>query len=259
MSLRPAWVEIDLAKLGRNFALIKADKPEKLAVLAVVKDQAYGHGAVEVARVALEHGVRYFGVATIDEGLELRREGILAPILVFGERTDDELRASVEHNLTCCINDLGKAQKLASFASGKRIPIHVEIDTGLSRYGVRWREAPELIESVAKITVVEIEGLMSHFAMSDEADKTFALKQLGRFREVLSKLGGKVRVKYRHMCNTGGYLDLPDAHFDMVRIGILPLGVYPSKVCRRIDGLQPVMSVKSRIAAIRELASGDVV
>lgn len=261
-STRPARVEIDLAQLRRNFQSINEDKPDALKLLVVVKDQAYGHGAVEVAKLALEAGAVYLAVATVDEALELRANDIRAPILVFGERTDEELETGLEHRLTCFISDARKLELLAQLARVREIQarIHIEVDSGLSRYGVRWTEALPLIEKAAASENLIVEGVMSHFAMSDELDKTFAFEQLERFQSVLAAMQQKdIRVEYRHMCNTGGFLDLPQAHFDMVRLGILPLGVYPSQVCRRIPGLQPVMSVKTRIATVRELQVGDVV
>jgi alanine racemase len=260
--LRPAWVEIDLAQLRRNFEIINQDKPGHLRMLSVVKDQAYGHGAVEVAKVALESGAVYLAVATIDEALELRQHGIAAPILLFGERTEEELKLCLEQNFTCFANDSSKAEiysRLAA-AAGKKVPVQVEVDTGLSRYGVRWTKALPVVEAISGMDSLILEGVMSHFAMSDELDKSFALLQIERFQQVLNEMNKKgIRVEYRHQCNTGGFLDLPQAHFDLVRIGILPLGIYPSKVCRRIAGLQPVMSVKAKIAAIRELEVGDKV
>lgn len=259
---RPAWVEVDLAQLKRNFKIIFQDKPEHVQVLSVVKNQGYGHGAIPVAKTALEVGVTYLAVATIDEALELRQNGISAPILILGDRPGDQLDLCVNENITCCINDIETARLLSKIAIkyNRRIPLHIEIDTGMSRYGVRWTKALSAIESIAHLEGLYLEGLMSHFAMSDEADKTFALLQLDRFKSVLAELEKKsFTVKYRHMCNSGGFLDLPQAHFDMVRIGILAYGVYPSQVCRRIKGIQPVMSVKARISTIRELEIGDKV
>jgi len=259
-SSRPAWVEIDLEQLRRNFEIINQDKPKNLGIISVVKDQAYGHGAVQVAKMALEFGSKYLAVATLDEAIELRKNAIDAPIFIFGERTEEELKLCLEYNFTSCVNDPVQAQKLAALGPGKKVPVHVEVDTGLSRYGVRWTDAPKVIEAIANIERLELEGVLSHFAMSDELDKTFALQQLARFEKVLSQIRQLgVKVKYRHMCNTGGFLDLPQAHFDLVRIGILPLGVYPSQVCRRIDGLKPVLSVKAKIASIRDLETGEYV
>ena len=261
-SRRPAWIEIDLARLRRNFEIIFADKPARVALLSVVKDQAYGHGAATVARAALNAGASYLGVATLGEALELRQAGVRAPILTFGERPPDQYEECVRQHFTCFVNSESAARDLARVARrvGKEAPVHVEVDTGLSRYGVRWEHALDVISAVAGTPGLRLEGVMSHFAMSDEEDKSFALLQLDRFRQVLDgmdRLG--IRVRYRHMCNTGGFLDLPQAHFDMVRLGILPLGVYPSQVCRRIPGLEPVMTVKTRVAVLRDLQPGDFV
>ena len=261
-SWRPAWIEIDLARLRRNFEIIFADKPARVALLSVVKDQAYGHGAATVARAALNAGASYLGVATLGEALELRQAGVRAPILIFGERPPDQYEDCVRQHFTCFVNSESAARDLARVARrvGIEAPVHVEVDTGLSRYGVRWEHALDVISAVAGTPGLRLEGVMSHFAMSDEEDKSFALLQLDRFRQVLDgmdRLG--IRVRYRHMCNTGGFLDLPQAHFDMVRLGILPLGVYPSQVCRRIPGLEPVMTVKTRVAVLRDLQPGDFV
>lgn len=261
-SVRPARVEIDLAQLKRNFKIIARDKPLDLRFIAVIKDQAYGHGAVEVGKIALEFGATHLAAATIDEALELRGNGISAPVILFGERTDEELQLCLEHDFTCIINEIEKADRFAKLAAdaNKRPGVHVEVDSGLSRHGVRWTKAIAVIEHLNKTKNLALEGVMSHFAMSDELDKSFALTQLERFQQVLNAMNERgIKVKYRHMCNTGGFLDLPQAHLDLVRIGILPLGVYPSQVCRRIAGLQPVMSVKCRVAAIRDLEIGDFV
>jgi alanine racemase len=261
-STRPAWVEIDLDQLRRNFAIINKDKPARLAALVVVKDQAYGHGAFQVACAAESAGSRYLAVATLDEALELRGRGIKTPIMIFGERTKEELQYCLLHNLTCFVNAPTQIQEYSKMVAkqGVTANVHLEVDSGLSRYGVRWTKAAPIIGLLARDNCLRLEGIMSHFAMSDELDKTFANEQLRRFNEVVHWMGqNAVQVRYRHMCNSGGYLDLPQAHFDMVRIGILPLGVYPSQVCRRIPGLKPVMSVKARVAAVRTLQTGDSV
>lgn len=258
---RPAWVEIDLDRLRRNFQIIREDMPPGLQFLAVVKDEAYGHGMVAVARAAIEAGARYLGVVTLDEAATLRENGIEADILLFGERHPAEYAALHHYRLTPCINDpVAASEYVRTRTSDTPARVHVEMDTGLSRYGVRWSRAVDAIVEMARIPGLVIEGIMSHFAMSDELDKSYALLQIERFQQVLQELEARgIRLPLRHMCNTGGYLDLPQAHFDMVRLGILPLGVYPSQVCRRIPGLQPVMSVKTRIAAIQDIEAGDKV
>ena len=260
--LRPAWTEIDLGKLRRNLQLIRGDLPKNVRLMAVVKDEAYGHGALDVAKVALEEGAWGFGLSTLEEAMTLRDAGITAPLLLLGERQEPELEWCVAHDLTVCVNEPHTVKALAKVASqfNKRMPVHLKVHTGMSRYGVRWDEALPLVEKILAENSLQLEGVMTHFAQSDETDKTFADLQFARFHEVLRGLEEKrVPVKYRHACNSGGFLDLPQAHLDMVRVGILLYGVFPSQVCRRIDGIEPVMSVKAKVAAIQKLKPGEVV
>jgi alanine racemase len=260
--LRPAWVEIDLARLRNNLRLIRRDLPRPVQLLAVVKDEAYGHGALDVARIALEEGAWGFGLSTLEEAMALRDAGITAPLLLLGERQEAELPWCVEHDLTVCVNELQAVRTLARIAAqaGKQVPVHVKIHTGMSRFGARWDEAMPLIEQIVVEKSLRLEGVMTHFAQSDETDKTFANLQFSRYNEVLQSLAARgISVKLRHACNSGGFLDLPHAHLDMVRVGILLYGVFPSSVCRRIPGIEPVMSVKARIAAIQKLKPGEVV
>ena len=260
--LRPAWTEIDLGKLRRNLQLIRGDLPKSVRLMAVVKDEAYGHGALDVARVAVEEGAWGFGLSTLEEAMHLREGGITAPLLLLGERQEAELEWCVAHDLTVCVNESHTVRKLAKIAAefGKQVPVHVKIHTGMSRYGVRWDEALPLIEKILAEESLSLEGVMTHFSQSDETDKTFANLQFSRFQEILVALEQKkVAVKIRHACNSGGFLDLPHAHLDMVRTGILLYGVFPSQVCRTISGIEPVMSVKAKIAAIQKLKVGEVV
>ncbi len=259
---RPAWIEIDLGKLKRNFDIINADKPRGVQVVSVVKDDAYGHGALRVARTAVESGAAFLALGSLDEGMALRQRGIMSPMLLLGERQEAELPWCIEHRLTCCVNDRRGVEKLGEAAArmDRCVPVHLKVNTGMNRYGVRWTEAAELAELICATKSLALEGVLSHFSMSDEKDKTYALLQLDRFKEALAQLEAKgARVKYRHLCNSGGFLDLPQAHFDMVRLGMVQYGVYPSKVCRRIPGLEPVMTVKARIAGIQMLERGDLV
>ena len=259
---RPAWIEIDLQRLQANFRLINHHKPANLRILSVVKDDGYGHGALAVARAALNSGANFLGLSTLEEAITLRERGLQARMLLLGDRHETELPWCLAHDLTCCVSEPHSVLQLGALAAraNKRIPVHVKINTGMNRYGVRWTEAASLAQLIESTKSLYVEGVLSHFAQSDETDKGFALLQLERFHEVLRGIEqGGLRVKSRHLCNSGGFLDLPQAHFDMVRLGILPLGVYPSAVCRRIPGIEPVMSVKARIAAIQMLKPGDCV
>jgi alanine racemase len=255
-------VEIDLQRLHRNFQILSADKPQHVRVLSVVKDEGYGHGALHVARAAMKSGVRFLALSTVEEAMDLRERGVSGRILLLGDRQAAELPWCVAHNFTCCVTEPETVMQLGALAAqaGKRVPVHIKINTGMNRYGVPWENAAALAEIIGSIKSLELEGVLSHFSQSDETDKTFANLQMQRFKMALDSIASRqMELKLRHLCNSGGFLDLPDAHFDMVRLGILPLGVYPSSVCRRIPGIEPVMSVKARIAAIQNLQPGDCV
>jgi alanine racemase len=257
---RPAWIEIDVARWRRNFQLIQQNLPAGLQMLSVVKDAAYGHGLLPAARIAIESGVKFLAVSTVEEAMKLRDGGIRARILLLGDRQEAELPWCVAHDLTCCVSEPGGVAKLAALAArkSKPAPVHLKINTGMNRYGVRWNEAGPLAEKIIATKSLVLEGALSHFAQSDETDKTFALLQLSRYAEALQAMAARgISLHLRHLCNSGGFLDLPPAHFDMVRMGILPLGVFPSSVCRRIPGIAAVMSVKARIASIQNLQPGD--
>ena len=259
---RPASVEIDLAQLRRNFQVINRDKPKSVRILSVIKDDAYGHGALPVAKVAVAAGVHGFAVFTVGEAIALREGGIQAPILMLGARHPSEIPLCLKLDLAFCLIDGATARALARAHRGRRkpAPVHLKIDTGMSRYGIRWNEAGSLLKRIWAMPALRVEGVMSHFAMSDEIDKTFAHLQLDRFREVLSWMQAHgLDPGLRHICNSGGFLDLPEAHFDMIRLGILPLGVYPSQVCRRLPGIAPVMTVKAHIACLQTIQKGDTV
>jgi alanine racemase len=259
---RSAWVEIDLKRFRRNFELINQDKPRELRVVSVIKDEAYGHGAIEAARIAMSCGASFLALSTVEEAVSLRDKGITARLLLLGDRQESELPWCLEHNLTCCVSEPNGVRKLGTLAArkGKRVPVHIKVNTGMNRYGVRWDDAASLAAQIRSTPALELEGMLSHFAQSDELDKTFANLQLQRFEEARKAILGLGQpLRYSHLCNSGGFLDLPQAYFDMVRIGILALGVYPSSVCRRIQGIEAVMSVKAKIAGIQLLQPGDTV
>jgi alanine racemase len=256
-----AWIEIDLRQFRRNWQMINASKPANVGIGFVVKDDAYGHGVTQLAKVATEFGVEMLVVASVREALELRAK-FDQPVLVLGERSPDEYETCLECGLVPCVSSYTGLAELQRTVKklGRPFHLHVKIDTGMSRYGFRWSETDHIFKMLKESPELIVDGMMSHFAMSDELDKTFARLQLSRFNEAVAKANAAgLQPKYLHICNSGGFLDLPEAHFNLVRIGILPLGVYPSKVCRRLEGIAPIMSVKARIASIKNLQVGDSV
>ncbi|MCP4294584.1 MAG: UDP-N-acetylmuramoyl-L-alanyl-D-glutamate--2,6-diaminopimelate ligase [Proteobacteria bacterium] len=260
-NLQRAWIQIDTNIIRKNLQLIKKDKAEELKLMIVVKDNALGHGIVEVARIIEDEECDYLGVAFASEALKLRHSGIdTLPILVFGETSDDNLRACIRENITLQIQSVAKAKKIGVIAGrmNKVAKVHFKVDTGMGRYGEKCDQVVSVINDIHQLSGVEMEGLMTHFAQSDELDKSYANLQWQRFQDVLKALNEKnLSTGIVHTCNTGGYLDLPDAHCDMVRLGTLPMGVYPSDVCRRIDikgeKLEAVMSVTCQVAYLKNL------
>jgi len=228
--------------------------------VSVVKDDGYGHGALQVAKTALATGAAFLAISTVEEALCLRSKGIQARLLLLGDRQQAELSYCLAHDLTCCVSELSTVSALEKLAAkqAKRVPIHLKINTGMNRYGVHWSKAAYLAKQIASSPWLTLEGALTHFAQSDESDKTFALLQFSRFEQAVREMQASgITNLLRHTCNSGGFLDLPQAHLEMVRLGILPLGVYPSSVCKRLPGIGAVMSVKARIAAIQQLQPGD--
>lgn len=259
---RSAWVEVDLAILAENFRRIRADLPAGTRLLYVLKDDAYGMGAVPAARVALANGASQLAVFTLGEASELREAGITAPLLLLGERLPDELPWVLDLGVETCVGRIEIARELHELGRqrGSPVPVHVKVNSGMNRFGFSWRDASEWSHQLASLNGLDFAGVLGHFAQSDELDKTFARTQLERFERCVAELrAAGVNPRAVHHCNSGGFLDLNDAHFDVVRVGLLAQGVYPSSVCRRLPGLQPALSLKARIVALQHLEPGDSV
>jgi len=254
---RPVWAEVDLDAVARNTRLLKG-QANGAALLAVVKANAYGHGAVAVARAALAAGADRLGVICVDEGEQLRRAGIAAPILVMGHTPATDAARLVDFSLTGTVASRETAEALARAAAqrGVRLAVHVKVDTGLNRYGFTPTEALALSDWLRDLPSLEVEGLFTHFASADEPDKGYTLDQYARFRQVAEGLGW---APIRHVSNTATVLDMPDLSLEMVRPGLGIYGLYPCGVVRRDLGLAPALSLKSRIVRLTALAPGDPV
>lgn len=262
MHTRPAWVEIDVARWRRNIAIIRKNLPPQTRWISVIKDDAYGHGALLAARLAVEGHAAMLAVSNLDEALQLRQAGVRHPILLLGERRPEEFPDCIAHDIMCCLGDLALLTELAAQArkAERLVSVHLKINTGMNRYGIPWTSVAATMSIIAGLAgrPLRVEGVFSHFAMSDEADKSFAHLQIQRFHESMCHWRGAAEpVPWRHLCNSGGFLDLPEAHLEGVRLGILPLGVYPSAVCRRLAGIEPVMTVKATITTVRRIQADD--
>ena len=262
-----AWLTTNTNHIKHNFRLIFKDKPDQLKVLTEVKNDGLGHGILELADAAREAGCDYLAVACMSEALKLRQNGFPdMPILILGERADIGVPLCVQHNLTIQIQSLEKANTIAKYATdlNKICKVHIKVDTGMGRYGIPWEKTLDEIKQICHLKGIEIEGLMTHFAQSDETAKDYAKLQLERFQSVVNQLKTEnILPPIVHCCNSGGYLDLPEAHFDMVRLGSLPVGIYPTECCRKIEidgeGLKPSLTATSIISLIKHVKAGECV
>lgn len=258
--MRPVWAEIDLKAIEHNLNEVKKLLKPTTKIMAIVKANAYGHGAVQVAERAVKAGAEYLGVALLQEAIELREHGITTPILILGYTWEQDYHLLVQYQITQAIYQVKQAELLNEVArsQGIKAKVHVKIDTGMSRLGFSVKESVEAIEKIAKLSHVEIEGLFSHLAMSDARDKSYTYLQLERFVTVCQKLeAAGLKFKYKHLANSGGVIDLPETHFDLVRPGIILYGLYPSvEVDHTKIKLKQAMTLKTQISYVKEVPEG---
>jgi alanine racemase len=257
---RPTWVEIDLGAVRDNVAEL-ARVADPAAVLAVVKADGYGHGAVPVARAALEAGARGVGVALVEEGQALRAAGIEAPILVLSEPPRDAAAAVVEDRLTPVVYTAAGVDALAKAVvdadAGAPLAVHLKVDTGMHRVGVLPADAVALAARIAAHEELVLEGVLTHFAVADEPDDPYTGEQLARFAEVLEALhAAGARPTIVHAANSAGLLAFPESRFTMVRPGIAVYGVAPAPRLASHVALRPALSFKARVSHVKQLEAG---
>jgi len=257
--LRPTVAEVDLSAVAFNIESIK-NKVAPAEIMAVVKANAYGHGALEISRTAIQHGIKYLGVASVEEGVELRKAGIDIPILVFSGLSLNQASLYLENNLEATIFDKIGFENLrqAAMAAHKQAVAHIKIDTGMGRVGIDWRSAADFIEKIVATEAVQIKAVYTHFANSDHLDKSYALLQLARFKQVLDRLKEKkIDIPLKHAANSGAILNIPESYFDLVRPGITIYGYYPSNTTLESIPLKPVLSFKTRVLYLKEVDKGE--
>lgn len=259
--LRPAWVRVDLDAVAHNVRQIKSYL-SNVKLLSVVKADGYGVGAVPAARTIVENGADYLGVVMLDEAYELRRAGVTAPMLNTGAVYSDQAEYVIDLELEQMVYtfDLAEALSHAAGKMGRMAKVHFKIDTGMSRFGAPFSQAADELERIVRLPHLQAVGAFTHFPMSDAVDKSFALLQIERIHAVRRALAAKgIRIPLWHAANSGGTLDLPQAHFDMVRVGLMNYGYWPSKDVRRPFELKPAMSVQAQVVALRDIRRGDTV
>ncbi|MGD0229471.1 MAG: alanine racemase [Syntrophorhabdales bacterium] len=254
-------VWIDLGTLEENYRAIRRLTGPDVSNLCIIKGDAYGHGAAEVGRRLESAGATYFGVADIDEGRELRMRGIRVPILVLGGVMPwEEFESFVEYDLTPAVTNFDMLERAAAFAAtGARRPlkIHVKIDTGMGRLGFGCDELDTLVARLRTLRDVEIEGVMSHFSASETRDD-HGLRQVARFNGVVARLRENgIEPRFAHMANSAGLLNYPEAHFTMVRPGLMLYGCYPDSSLHGRLMLRPVMRWTSRVSSLRAFTAGS--
>jgi alanine racemase len=259
------WTEIDLQAYGRNVRTLRSLAAPAARFMAIVKANGYGHGAVEVSRVALQSGADCLGVARIEEGLHLRQAGIEAPILIFGFTPPGQIQSLLENHLTQTVFSVPMAEALANAAkaAGRTLRTHIKIDTGMGRLGVLATETSlqrkvHDVRSILELPGLEVEGLFTHFATADSSNTEFAQQQLRRFQELLAELESLgLEIPIKHAANSAALIQLPDSHLDMVRPGIATYGLQPSSEWRRSDlKLEPVLQWKTRVIHLKQVPAG---
>jgi alanine racemase len=263
-----AWAEIDLSAVARNVRSLKTLVGENCRLMAVVKADGYGHGLFRVAGTALDNGASALGVARIEEGIRLREQGVRAPILVMGYTPARLCREMIDHDLAQTVWSADDARALSegAVAAGAAISVHFKVDTGMGRLGkdiVTGGMAEAVREAVAvnDLPGVALTGVYTHFAAADDADKTYTGTQTDLFsRFVTQAQAAGLSSIIRHAANSAAIIDLPAAHFDMVRAGIAIYGLYPSTaVNRRRVALQPAMTLKTRVIQLKQVPAGTKV
>ena len=249
--------EINLDAIAHNVKVIKSGLEEKTKVLAIVKADGYGHGALEVSKVALYNGADWLGIATCDEGIDLRRNNIHVPILILGYTVENQMEKVIKYDLTQTVfsYEVADALSKAAVKMNKTALVHIKIDTGMGRIGFLPTDKNiEEIEKIFNLPNLNVTGVFTHFATADEKDKTFTMEQYKGFKYVTDRLRQKGHKDIIcHCANSGAILDMPELQMDMVRAGIILYGMYPSEEVGRTIALKPAMSLKTHISYVKEV------
>ncbi len=257
-----AWVEIDQSALAHNVRQIRRSLSPGTALMAVVKADAYGHGAVTVAHTALQHGATWLGVATIPEGIELREAGIQAPILVLGAtNTAEQVRAIAHWGLQPTVGSPKQAlvfsETLSTLDGHRLLPVHLKLDTGMSRLGTSWQQAAEFGQLVQRLPHLEIASVYSHLATADSLDPTIMRQQHSRYQAAIAQLNhAGVKPPRLHLANSAATLTDAALHYDLVRVGLALYGLHPAPHLQHTLDLKPVMQVKARVTQVKAIAAG---
>lgn len=259
---RATRVIIDLSAIRHNISAIRNAIGSSRGLMAVVKADAYGHGAVPVSRAALKSGADCLGVALPEEGGVIRSAGIQAPILVLGMIHSKEAVKVVQFGLsqTLCTLDLAEALDQVGRASSQTIDVHIKVDTGMGRIGVAPEEALPFVRRISRFKNLAIKGIFSHLPCADESDKTFTERQIQQFHHLVREIEASgIKIPLKHLANSAAILDFPQSYGNMVRPGIMIYGLYPSAHVKRHILVKPAMTLKTRIAYLKQVHAGTAI
>lgn len=257
-----AWVEIDLGALSDNVRQLVRFLSSTTQLMAVVKADAYGHGAVTVAKTVLEAGASWLGVATVPEGIQLREGGIKAPILILGAtHTAEQIHAIAECQLqpTLCSpkQALIFSNTLEAIKYNPSLPVHIKLDTGMSRLGTNWQQAGDFVQLVQRLPHLNIASIYSHLATADSPDNAIMQEQHRRFESAIAQIKARdIKIPSLHLANSAATLADPKLHYDMVRVGLAMYGLYPAPHLKNQIKLQPVLQLKARVTHVKTIAAG---
>ncbi len=253
---RPTWAEVNLNNLAYNFHQVRKRLSPQTKIMVTVKADAYGHGLIPVSRRLVKEGVDYLGVASIDEGIKLRKAGIGKPVLILGLVLKEDINPIFKFGLTATVCDLDLAEALNRKAKRLGVPakVHIKVDTGMGRIGVLHQDAEELVKKIFPLKFVRVEGIFTHFAFAD-LDQDFTHKQISLFAALARKLAKSgIHIPLVHAANSMGVLDYRSGHFNMVRPGLVIYGLHPAQNLK--IRLKPVLSLKTRVVFLKRLPSG---
>jgi alanine racemase len=258
---RPTWAEINLGNLTHNVKAFRQHIPQPTRLMAVVKADGYGHGDAEVARAALAAGADWLAVALVEEGIRLRQAGLAAPILILGYLPPESLSAVIQYRLTPAITDISTLLLMEDEARRQRrkVGIHLKVDTGMGRLGPRDTGGLDLAKRTLTSSHLELEGVFTHFATADDEDKGYTNAQLDKFKRLVETIKKEKPQVIAHCANSAAAIEIPQAYFDMVRIGISLYGLYPSGQVKKLIPLKPVMSLHTSIAFVKEVPAGTAI
>lgn len=257
---RPAWVEVDLSAIAHNVSWLKSRTPAGTRFMAVVKADAYGHGAVEVSRAALAAGADRLGVATVEEAIALREAGVRHPLQLLSEPPAEAVELLVQYEIVTTIATREFATSLgrAALRAEKQAAFHLKVDTGMNRIGVRAEEAGEFAASLRDVPGLVFEGMFTHFATADVPGDWEFGRQMRRFSDAVLDISAEwVRPPIVHAANSAATILHPETHLDMVRCGIALYGLHPSPATYGIADLKPAMTVKARVSFVKRIGLGE--